>query len=155
MLLRDFLQFCFHRSFIYYQNHTIQIFWLQPLQGQCKWPTSGTYSGRHRGDNFCCVQHPGSPPNWMQGQPCRQRSDDYPLLLLYIWIINGNRLRPDLKMTSSCCQRGFYFSSKGSIILDPDVDVFQEMEHLCKMCKAICANRQTCEARRSTVFAFR
>ncbi|KAL3063332.1 hypothetical protein OYC64_002992 [Pagothenia borchgrevinki] len=30
----------------------------------------------------------------------------------------------------------------GSIILDPDFDVFQEMEHLCKICKAISANTQ-------------
>ncbi|XP_070690320.1 protein dispatched homolog 3 [Pempheris klunzingeri] len=30
----------------------------------------------------------------------------------------------------------------GSIILDPDFDIFQEMEHLCKICKAISANRQ-------------
>ncbi|XP_076007218.1 protein dispatched homolog 3 [Genypterus blacodes] len=30
----------------------------------------------------------------------------------------------------------------GSIILDPDFDIFQEMGHLCKICKAISANRQ-------------
>ncbi|XP_049908156.1 protein dispatched homolog 3 [Epinephelus moara] len=30
----------------------------------------------------------------------------------------------------------------GSIILDPDFDVFQEMGHLCKICKAISANTQ-------------
>ncbi|KAM9742834.1 protein dispatched homolog 3 isoform 1-T2 [Menidia menidia] len=30
----------------------------------------------------------------------------------------------------------------GSIILDPDFDIFQEMGHLCKICKAVGANRQ-------------
>uniref|UniRef100_A0A8C5HBV0 SSD domain-containing protein n=1 Tax=Gouania willdenowi TaxID=441366 RepID=A0A8C5HBV0_GOUWI len=30
----------------------------------------------------------------------------------------------------------------GSIILDPDFDIFQEMGHLCKICKAVSANRQ-------------
>ncbi|KAM9360979.1 protein dispatched homolog 3 [Symphorus nematophorus] len=30
----------------------------------------------------------------------------------------------------------------GSIILDPDFDIFQEMGHLCKICKAISANRK-------------
>ncbi|XP_042344435.1 protein dispatched homolog 3 isoform X2 [Plectropomus leopardus] len=30
----------------------------------------------------------------------------------------------------------------GSIILDPDFDIFQEMGHLCKICKAISANTQ-------------
>nr|XP_046243091.1 protein dispatched homolog 3 isoform X2 [Scatophagus argus] len=30
----------------------------------------------------------------------------------------------------------------GSIILDPDFDIFQEMGHLCKICKAISANSQ-------------
>ncbi|KAI3372432.1 hypothetical protein L3Q82_022919 [Scortum barcoo] len=30
----------------------------------------------------------------------------------------------------------------GSIILDPDFDIFQEMGHLCRICKAISANRQ-------------
>ncbi|XP_069555919.1 protein dispatched homolog 3 isoform X2 [Brachyistius frenatus] len=30
----------------------------------------------------------------------------------------------------------------GSIILDPDFDIFQEMEYLCKICKAVSANRQ-------------
>uniref|UniRef100_A0A3B5A1J9 Dispatched RND transporter family member 3 n=1 Tax=Stegastes partitus TaxID=144197 RepID=A0A3B5A1J9_9TELE len=30
----------------------------------------------------------------------------------------------------------------GSIILDPDFDIFQEMGHLCKICKAVSANTQ-------------
>ncbi|KAK7934165.1 hypothetical protein WMY93_005061 [Mugilogobius chulae] len=30
----------------------------------------------------------------------------------------------------------------GSIILDPEFDIFQEMGHLCKICKAISANKQ-------------
>ncbi|KAM9393284.1 protein dispatched homolog 3 [Pholidichthys leucotaenia] len=30
----------------------------------------------------------------------------------------------------------------GSIILDPDFDIFQEMGHLCKICKAVSANKQ-------------
>uniref|UniRef100_A0A8C5F559 Dispatched RND transporter family member 3 n=1 Tax=Gadus morhua TaxID=8049 RepID=A0A8C5F559_GADMO len=30
----------------------------------------------------------------------------------------------------------------GRVILDPDFDIFQEMEHLCKICKAISANKQ-------------
>ncbi|XP_029959796.1 protein dispatched homolog 3 [Salarias fasciatus] len=30
----------------------------------------------------------------------------------------------------------------GSIILDPDFDIFKEMEHLCKICKAVSANKQ-------------
>uniref|UniRef100_A0A671VCM8 Dispatched RND transporter family member 3 n=1 Tax=Sparus aurata TaxID=8175 RepID=A0A671VCM8_SPAAU len=30
----------------------------------------------------------------------------------------------------------------GSIILDPDFDIFQEMGHLCQMCKSISANKQ-------------
>ncbi|XP_029019831.1 protein dispatched homolog 3 [Betta splendens] len=30
----------------------------------------------------------------------------------------------------------------GSIILDPDFDIFQEMGHLCKICKAVSANRK-------------
>ncbi|KAG7281285.1 hypothetical protein CRUP_030968 [Coryphaenoides rupestris] len=30
----------------------------------------------------------------------------------------------------------------GSVILDPDFDIFQEMGHLCKICKAISANKQ-------------
>lgn len=30
----------------------------------------------------------------------------------------------------------------GSIILDPDFDIFQEIGHLCKICKAVSANRQ-------------
>ncbi|KAK2837458.1 hypothetical protein Q5P01_014670 [Channa striata] len=30
----------------------------------------------------------------------------------------------------------------GSIILDPEFDIFQEMGHLCKICKAVSANRQ-------------
>ncbi|XP_056888165.1 protein dispatched homolog 3 isoform X3 [Takifugu flavidus] len=30
----------------------------------------------------------------------------------------------------------------GSIILDPDFDIFQEMQHLCQMCKAIGTNKQ-------------
>ncbi|XP_041856524.1 protein dispatched homolog 3 [Melanotaenia boesemani] len=30
----------------------------------------------------------------------------------------------------------------GSIILDPDFDIFQEMGHLCKICKAVGANKQ-------------
>ncbi|XP_011477626.1 protein dispatched homolog 3 [Oryzias latipes] len=30
----------------------------------------------------------------------------------------------------------------GSIILDPDFDIFKEMGHLCKICKAVGANRQ-------------
>lgn len=36
----------------------------------------------------------------------------------------------------------FCFSSKGSIILDPDFDIFQEIQHLCQMCKVIGTNKQ-------------
>lgn len=46
------------------------------------------------------------------------------------------------KMMFSRCWRGVKLSPKGSIILDPDFDIIQEMGHLCKMCKAISANRQ-------------
>lgn len=56
----------------------------------------------------------------------------------HIW----SKAEPDLKMIFSCCWRGVKLSPKGSIILDPDFDIFQEMGHLCKMCKAISANRQ-------------
>lgn len=53
-----------------------------------------------------------------------------------------NKAESHLQITCSCVWRGVYFSSKGSIILDPDFDIFQEMGHLCQMCKAIGANRQ-------------
>lgn len=49
------------------------------------------------------------------------------------------------KRKSGCCRRrwhGVELSSKGSVILDPDFDVLQEMGHLCKICKAISANKQ-------------
>lgn len=41
---------------------------------------------------------------------------------------------------------GSYFSlpspSKGSVIYDPDFDLFNEIAHLCRLCKAISANAQ-------------
>lgn len=41
-----------------------------------------------------------------------------------------------------CVATLFFCSPKGSIILDPDFDIFQEMGHLCKICKAVSANTQ-------------
>lgn len=140
LLKRFFLWFYFHRSFICCQNKTIQHIWLQPLQWRCMWQPSSAPSGWHWGDGFCCVWHPGSEPNRTQGQPCYWRYGE--LLSAYLNNHIWSKAEPDLKMIFSCRWRGVKLSPKGSIILDPDFDIVQEMGHLCKMCKAISANRQ-------------
>lgn len=110
------------------------------MQRRHMWQPSSASFGQHRGNGFCRVRNPGSQPNGAQGQPCYWRYGEGPHLCLHIWIIKKkNKAEPHLQLTRSCVWRGVYFSSKGSIILDPD---FQEMGHLCQMCRAIGANRQ-------------
>ncbi|CAL8247658.1 unnamed protein product [Merluccius merluccius] len=40
------------------------------------------------------------------------------------------------------CRDNHVIGDMGSVILDPDFDIFQEMGHLCKICKSISENKQ-------------
>lgn len=61
---------------------------------------------------------------------------------MHLKLSTGGTLHRILKGLSHRCKFVVWFSPKGSIILDPDFDIFQEMGHLCKICKAVSANTQ-------------
>jgi len=99
--------------------------------------------GGHGGHGVRGVRHPGREPDPAAGQPrhrghgegrpAENKTQSMRPLFPSSLLMHHTEPRIDVLLG---------FSLQGSVILDPDFDIFREMGHLCKICKAISANKQ-------------